>query len=502
MKIFTAVMSHETNVFSPIPTGLDSFRELALYLPGVSSEDDRLKAVKRVEASAGAGDFLRLARERGHEAVLGPVASALPAGAVVRRDYETIRDAIVASLTAAMPVDAVLLFLHGAQVADGYDDCEGDLIARLREIVGPDVPIGALLDLHGSLTTQMMTSATALIFCKEYPHTDYSERAVELFDIIEGAARGDLKPVMTRMTVPCLGGLHTRSSPGKDLIDHAKSLEGHDGVLSTSVVHGFSLGDVEDSTGNVLVVTDNAPARGEAVARDLAGRFWAIKGSVQSGELPIPDVVEAALAEPRGPVIIAEPGDNPGGGWPADNVDILRALLARDADAAVALVYDPVAVQICSDAGAGAKLSLRIGGKIGAISGPPLDVEAEVTAVNPDARQRTIFGSEPALFGPAVAIRCGRVDVVLCSVRTQPFSPDVFTELGIDPTQKHIIQLKSSQHFYEFFEPMAAKVLYCNGVGGSVSRVRARGYLKLKRPVWPLDELTFDATTAPVEQAA
>lgn len=502
MRIFVAVMSHETNVFSPIPTGLAAFDANALYLPGVTEPERAKRTLAGLETMAGPADFLRLARERGHEVVIGPVAAAHPGGAVVRQAYETIRDAIVTAAAGAGSVDAVLLFLHGAQVADGYDDCEGDLLTRLRNVFGPKPAIGALLDLHGALSAEMMSAATALVFCKEYPHTDYPERARELFDIIEGAAEGRISPAMTRLTVPCLGGLHTKRSPAREMIEEAKALEGRDGVLSISIIHGFSLADVPDSSGNVLVVTQGAPEQGEAVARGLGKRFYAMRGSVQSQEQSIPDVVAAAMRQTRRPVIIAEPGDNPGGGWPADNVDLLRALMEAKADAALALLYDPVAAQLCADAGVGATLPLRIGGKMSAISGPPLDVDATVLALNADARQRTIFAAEPSLFGPAAAIRCGSVDVILSSVRTQPFSPDVFTELGIDPTRKGVLCLKSSQHFYTYFEPIAGAVLYCNGVGGTVSKARARHYHKLKRPVWPLDDFEFDAATAVVEQYA
>lgn len=498
MKVFIAVMSHETNVFSPIPTSLADFRANTLYLPEEGDDDARVAALKKLEGTAGAGDFVRLARERGHDAVIGPIASAHPAGMVVKAAYETIRDSILKAFETS-GADAALLFLHGAQVADGYDDCEGDLLVRLRTIAGADKPIGALLDLHGALTADMMRAATALIFCKEYPHIDYAERAVELMDIIEGAHDGALTPAMTRIAVPCLGGLHTMRSPGKDLVDRARAAEGKNGVLSVSVVHGFGLADVADASAQILVVSNNAAAQAEKVARDLGAHFYEIRGSVQSAELPIVEAVEAATAAPAGPVVISEPGDNPGGGWGSDNVDILRQLVQADADAACALIYDPTAVQLCFDAGAGARINLRIGGKIGSQSGKPLDVECEIVSLNEQARQRTIFSQHPALFGPAAAVRIGRVYAVLSSVRTQPFSPDVFSELGIEPTERKILAIKSSQHFQKYFAPIAAQVVYCNGRGEAQTGRRTREYMKLKRPVWPLEDPGFDAATAPVE---
>jgi len=290
-----------------------------------------------------------------------------------------------------------------------------------------------------------------------------------------------------------LFGMHTTRDPGKSLVAYAQSLEGRDGVLSASLVHGFSLADNSDCSASVIVITNNDVARGEAVAQDLARRFYALRGSVTNEELSIAGCIEAALAEPRGPVIIAEPSDNPGGGWASDATFIIREMLRRNVqDAATALVWDPVAVQLAFDAGVGAVLQMRIGGKVSKLSGDPLDVTAEVIGLNAHARQATIFGKQKSLFGPAAAIRVNGVDIVLGSVRTQTFSPDCFTEVGIDPAKKKILALKSSQHFVAMFGPIAARILYCNGVGGRESVTVARGYRKMTRPVWPFDTFEFD----------
>jgi microcystin degradation protein MlrC len=493
MKLFVGGMSQETNSFAPIPTSLRSFRNSALYLPDELDAAARDAWKPRFEAMSGLGDFLKLARQAGHDVVLGPVASAHPGGLIVRSAYESIRDALLEAVKRAMPLDGVLLMLHGAQMAEGYDDCEGDLLTRLRAIVGPRVAIGVELDLHATISPAMIENATALVACKEYPHTDYTERAAELFDIIARTAVGELKPVTTFVRVPMLFGMHTTRDPGKSLVAYAQSLEGRDGVLSVSLVHGFSLADNGDCSASVIVITDGDPAKGDAVAGDLARRFYALRGSVTSEELSIADCIETARAEAKGPVIIAEPSDNPGGGWASDAMFIIREMLKRGVqNAATALIWDPVAVQLAFDAGVGAVLPMRIGGKVSPLSGDPLDVMAEVIGLKTDARQATIFGKQKSLFGPAAAIRVEGVEIVLGSVRTQTFSPDCFTEVGIDPTQKQILALKSSQHFVAMFGPIASRILYCNGEGGRESVTVARSYRKMKRPVWPFDTFAFD----------
>lgn len=396
-----------------------------------------------------------------------------------------------------MPVDAVLLMLHGAQMAEGYEDCEGDLLERVRAIVGPTVPVGAELDLHANVSEKMLRNAV-LIACKEYPHTDFSARAVELFEIVTRAARGEVRPLAQWMRVPMLGGFHTSSGAGRELVDDAIALEGKEGVLSISLLHGFGLADTQDTHALALVITDSAPERGEAVLREIAARMYALRGQVRSSELTVDDAVERAMSAASGPVVIAEPGDNPGGGWASDNTAIARALIERDAQrAAVALIWDPQAVELASAAGVGARLPMRIGGKVGPQSDRPLDLDVEVLAVNREAQQHSLFSAGRTPFGPAAAVRAGGVTLILASVRTQPFSPEVFTELGVDPTQQQVLALKSSQHFHARFAPIAAQVLYCNGrKRGATSSFRE--YRRLRRPMWPMDEPDFDARTAAI----
>jgi microcystin degradation protein MlrC len=193
-------------------------------------------------------------------------------------------------------------------------------------------------------------------------------------------------------------------------------------------------------------------------------------------------------------VIIAEPADNPGAGMAGDATWVLRELIARDVkDAAIAFFWDPIAVQFCFDAGLGAVLPLRIGAKTGPRSGEPLDVIAEVIGLKEDARVSTIFAraGHRMPFGPAAAIRVGGVEIVLNTIRAQPYAPDAFTELGIDPTKKKILSLKSSQHFNKLFAPIASRVLYCT-TPATRARFTPDMYKHLPRPVWPHDDIEFD----------
>ena len=184
----------------------------------------------------------QMCAERGWELVESLCAFAQPAGYTLRWVYEQLRDEILADLRAAMPVDMALLNLHGAMVAQGYDDCEGDLTAHVREIVGPDVPIGVELDLHCHITELLVKSANAVITYKEYPHTDMVERAVELFDVIADAAEGKTKPVNSLVDVGMIGVYHTSHPPVRAFVNRMTALEGKDGVLVRVAGAWFSLG--------------------------------------------------------------------------------------------------------------------------------------------------------------------------------------------------------------------------------------------------------------------
>ena len=477
MKLFIGGLATETNTFAPLPTGRANFD------------------VQRGELGVGeqglAALLKTLVEQQGWTIVSSIIAGATPAGRTVRAVYESLRDEILTDLCAALPVDAVAYNLHGAMVAEGYDDCEGDLLARTRQIVGPDTPVGAILDPHCHLTQAMVENATALIAQKEYPHVDYAERLVELLALLGDAAAGRVRPETSVYDCRMVGVYHTSRQPMRGYVDRLMALEGKEGVLSISVAHGFPWGDVPDMGTKVWVITDNRPEQGTDLAAQLGRELIEIRAAVQADYLTIEQGLDRALASERGPVVLADSADNAGGGAPSDSTFVLRAMLERGiTNAAVACIWDPVAVSIATSAGIGARLDLRIGGKIGPMSGDPLDLQVEVIGIQPDARQW--FGPEGAAraneLGDSVAVRAAGIDIVLNSKRTQVFSPHCFSEVGIDPTEKQILVVKSSQHFYARFEPIAAKVLYLDTPGTLSMDWASLPYEKIDRGIYPFVE--------------
>jgi microcystin degradation protein MlrC len=383
-----------------------------------------------------------------------------------------------------MPVDMVLLNQHGAMVAHGYDDCEGDLTARVREIVGPDVPIGVELDLHCHITDLLVKSANAVITYKEYPHIDMVERAVELFNIIADAAEGKTKPTNSLADCGMIGVFHTSHPPVRAFVDRISALEGKDNILSVSLGHGFPWGDVEDLGTRVVVVTDNEPGFGQVLAEQLAAEFFVQRDTLQPTYLSIDEALDIAIAEENRPVVLADVADNAGGGAPNDSTFILRRILERGiGNVAIGCIWDPITVAVAEENGEGTECQLRIGGKMGPMSGDPVDLPVRIGKVVQHATQR--FGGGSSQLGTSAALHGPNgVDVVVISQRTQTFSPHVFTNVGIDPLQKQILVVKSMQHFYAGFAPIAAKILYVAAPGTLVPNFRLLDYQKARRDLW------------------
>lgn len=477
MRLFIASLGTETNTFSPLPTGRRTFEE-TLVMREASRGSTHFAAVP-------VGTWRRLGEADGHTVVESLSAFAQPGGRTVRSVYEAFRDEILADLAAAGAVDAVLLFLHGAMVADGYDDCEGDLIRRCRAVVGPRVPIGVELDLHCHLTAAMVDHATAIVTYKEYPHVDIGHRAADLYRLTTAAARGEVRPTSALFDCRMIGMFRTPIPPMRGFVDRMTALEGRDGVLSVSLGHGFPWGDVADVGARMLVITDDDPAAAARLAEALGRELFAMRDATLVPHLTPDEAIDRALAAGAGPVVLADVADNAGGGAPSDSTFVLRRLLERGVrDAAVGCFWDPLAVRLCAEAGPGAAFDLRLGGKCGPVSGAPLDLRVRVRQVVPRLLQSGLSGGQSD-FGEAVWIETEGIDVVATALRSQVFAPDAFGNLGLDVRRRRLVVVKSTQHFYAAFAPIAREVLYVATPGAIAPDFARIPYTKRTTPFWP-----------------
>ncbi len=485
MKLFTATLVHETNSFSPLPTSLDSCREMFLFVPSTG------EGIEIATSLAADVNFSQMARARGHEAHQGLMAGAQSSMPMTAQTWQRLRDEILAGLRGVMPVDAVILFLHGAQMAESIDDCEGELLKAVRELVGERVVVGALLDLHANVSEAMVEHADLLVSCQEYPHTDFESRGEHLLDLVERAAAGEIEPATAFARIPMFGSFRTTAQPMRGLVDRLAALENSGAALTISLVHGFAWSDVPFAGASMLVCCDADLGRATALARQLAREFFALRDELVTPVLAVDEAIDRALAAERGPVVIADTADNPGGGAPGDSTWLLRRIIERGVEnVGVAMIYDPAAVRIATAAGEGAELEMRVGGKISALSGEPLDLQVKVRRVRQDAMQLREVSRRR--LGDAAAIEANGVEIVLCSIREQTFTAECFTELGIDPTSKRILVVKSHQHFFADFSRFASLVLYATPPGVVNRNFAGLPYRSITRPVWPIDAPPFE----------
>ncbi|MEM7774999.1 MAG: M81 family metallopeptidase [Pseudomonadota bacterium] len=481
MRLFAASLATETNTFSPIPTSRASF-EAAFYAPAGEHPDlPKLCTAPLLIAR-------RRAAQEGFTLIEGSSFWAEPSSTIDRESFESMRDEILEQLKAAMPVDGVLMGFHGALVADGYDDAEGDMLERIRNIVGKECTIGCEYDPHCHLTEKRVQLANISILFKEYPHIDFLDRGEELLSLVLRTIRGEIKPVASLYDPRMWDFYPTTTEPMRSFVDRIKALEGQDGVLSISIGHGFMHADVADMGSRVLVITDDRKSAGDRLAADLGRELWERRGAWSPRALSMEDGLNEVLAHGGGTAILAEPADNAGGGAASDDTRIIHALLQRGAqNVAVAPVWDPVAVSFCHGAGLGARLPLRFGGKTAPESEPPVDHTVEVIGLAVDTWQH--FGAAQVPLGDAAAIRLENgPDVILISSRTQALGTELFTHLGLDPAAYRVLVLKSAQHFAGAFGPGASLILRAETGGCCPTDPNRHAYTKVTRPFWPLDD--------------
>jgi len=472
MKLFTAGLLTESSDLTPIPTTEEAW----LVVRG--GGEGRSRMVFRDLLSL----FREMAEAKGWEVAEGRCAVAFPPGGrIVRSVYENLRTMILDDLQQAMPVDGVLLQLHGAALAHGYDDCEGDLLEHIRNITGPDIPIGVELDPHCHLSEKMMNHATAIILYKTFLHTDMKERAVELFNIIADTLEGRVNPVMALFDCRMIELFDETYEPMKSILESVCAREREADILSISPVLGAPLASIADMGSKMLVITDNDLDLARNTAEELGMAFHEIRGQ-QSQYLDIDRALDQAqerAAKGEKAIKLVEYSDLAGSGFPTDGTELLQAMFERGmTNVAVGMMWDPLAVSISHDAGQGAELILRIGGKACRYSGTPMDLNVIVEGVH---KEVVIAGGIGDMdLGDVAVVRSGDTSLILVSKRVLRYGPETFRELGVEPDDKQYLLLK---HIHETDNI---------NVWGASLDLKKWPTTGITRPKWPWDENPFD----------
>ncbi|MGV3490300.1 MAG: M81 family metallopeptidase [Devosia sp.] len=481
MRIFIATLGTETNTFASFPTGIDDFRR------GVWVDGD-VGTVPPSPWVMPAQRWLHHAHALGWEVVQSLHAFAEPAGPTIRSAYEEMRDRILADLAKAGPVDAVLMFLHGAMIADGYDDCEADFVTRMRQQVGPNVRIGLELDLHAHIDQTLLDASDLIVFYKAYPHIDYAERADDLFTLMHRTLAGEIEPVMALFDCKVMGLFPTtREGPMPGFVQQMFDAEGQGGILSLSLNHGFPWADVPNAGAKMLAVADRDPANAQRAAEDFARRFYAIREQATLPFVPMADAIAEAQRPGEKPLLLADTSDQTGGGAPGDTTYMIRALLdAGITDVVYGPLWDPLAVGICMSLGVGARAKLRLGGKFEPHSGPCLDVDAEIIHLARDTWQDQL-SNERVPMGDVAVVRVDGIDILVNTRRVGVFSPTMFTRHGITLETKRVIALKNLYKHRDVFAPLVRDQLFVATPGACPPDWASIPFKRIPRPMWPLE---------------
>jgi len=477
-RIAVGGFQHETNTFAPTRATLAAFLAPDVW-PALIRDEAVLTDTAGINLpiSGAVAELQRL----GHEPVPLLWCSANPSAQVTEEAFETIAGMFLEALS-GVAVDAVYLDLHGAMVTEHLEDGEGELLTRIRALIGPDKPLVASLDLHGNVSAAMVEQSSALLAYRSYPHVDMADtgaRSIRLLERLlrEGPLAGAFRqlPFLIPLTWQC-----TLNEPMSSLVRHMASLEAG-GVASVSFLPGFPPADIHDCGPSVLAY-DPDPARAERACQTLFDAVLAREADF-AGTLHDPDTaVRRAMACHAHPVVLADTQDNPGGGADGNTVGLLAALIRHNADAVLAVLTDPRAAASAHEAGVGASLELALGAPDGYGGETPLRGRFTVEALG----DGNFTGTGPFYLGcrfqlgPMALLRHGRVQVIVADHKQQAADQAIFRHLGVEPARQKILALKSSVHFRADFQAMASEVLVVESPGPNAADPGKLDYRRLR----------------------
>ena len=489
MRLTVAQVFHETATFSSVPTTREVFTAREWH-SGASVADFHRGNRTYI------GGILARAQRLNLELSLAFSTSAYPSGTISRETLREIEHEFLTTIQDAGKSDGILLVLHGAGVTENQPDLEGHLLRKLRDQVGPDIPIIATLDLHANITEDMVTNATALLGVHLYPHTDMYERGEEAVETMVRVLAGDVEPVTHFIKLPLvIPTTTTNHGLAADINRLCWELEAMPGVLDGAFIHGFPYTDTDHVGAAVLVTTNRRPELAQEVAIKVAKYFWSNRDRFYPTPIGPAEGLALAMRSTKQPVVMNETSDNPGGGAPGDGSRLLKPLLELDVPSTCfGYICDPEVARLAHSAGTGATIRIMLGGKVDSLHGEPVCVEAYVKCLT-DGRfiQSSPMGAGTRIdLGPSCRLVIGSVDVIVCSVRSQTLDEQLFLLHGIDVQKYRIVALKSSQHFRASFEQIAGKILTVDGPGLTTLDLRSFTYYNLPEPSYPFQEVPDD----------
>lgn len=488
LNVLSAEISHETNTFSIRPTDLQAFRDRYLL-------DGPAAIGARGDTNTELAGLLDVARAHDWSVTHTISAAAGPGGRVTRAAFDALTEPL---LDAARKGgwDGVFLILHGAMVTEDHDDGEGEILRRLRAIVGPDLPVAVTLDPHANVTRAMCQHAQILVSFTTYPHVDIRATGLRVAELLHRTMVGDIHPMTHLARRPMLeeaNGGRTDIGPMIERHARARAYEARKGVYAVSINGAFPCADIAEVGPTVLVTGEGDAAPHLAIAEELAQDIWKHRQEALNTYLSAGSAAEIARTwmPGGGPLIIADYADNPGSGAYGDATALLAALLdAKVECACFGPLIDAEAAEILQNVPLGSEASLSIGGKTAPeFGGGPLPVtgtllwkgEGRVVGDGP------ILGGQERSFGATAILRVGDIDILIASIAHQMLDLQQFRAFGIDPAAKAVVAVKSMQHFRAAYAPIAGRIIVCDTGALCTVQYDRLPYAHVPRPIFPLD---------------
>jgi microcystin degradation protein MlrC len=488
IRIATAGFLHESNTFSSIPASLPLWQRSGIL------DGDAIRK-EYAQAQSTLSGFLALEQEDPGVQVVPLVFSRLtPMGAITEEAVEHLMQRNVDAIRDNGPWDGVLLPQHGAAVSVPFLDPDGELLRRVRELVGPDVPIGMALDMHANVSPAMVEPADVVTVYQTNPHIDARAQALLCARLLVQTIRGEIRPRMALAMPPLVVNIlcqGTDDRPMSDLLAAAQAQRERPGVLSVSVVEGYPYADVPEMGMSLIAVTDNDQALADDVAHQLARAAWDLREPLNQGGTAVDDALRQAHSAPAGPVVLFDVGDNVGGGSPGDSTHILHAARALGIGKLLQAVCDPDVVQQCQKAGVGGRITASVGGKSDHMHGAPFPIEATITALGDGRYEET--GPTHGGFrffndGPSCALRTDDGYTLLLTSRGAGSSSlQQFRSLGIEPTDYQIVVAKGVHSPRPAMEPIAKALIWVATPGVTTADLSTFSYRHRRVPLYPFE---------------
>ncbi|GAA3810563.1 M81 family metallopeptidase [Amycolatopsis tucumanensis] len=488
MRIATLGIYHEANTYSPIAADLELFNEGGVYRDGEIID-------KFASSHATIGGFIQASSELGFELVPLLFGRVNPVGPITRDAFEQLSTEMVDRLAADGPWDGILLALHGAAVAEHVPDADGELARMVRATVGPDVPVGAVLDMHANVSQQLIDALTITLVYQTNPHVDAAERAVDCARLLVRAIREEVRPVQALRQLPLVVNIArqtTDEEPMAGLVATAAAIKNRPGMLSASVVEGFPYADVSHMGMSCISIHDGDPRAAAAAADELADEIWSCRGELQGEGHDVRAALDLARNADAGPVVLLDVGDNVGGGAPGDSTVILAVAQQVGVRSLLQTLWDPEAVAECVDAGEGAEVALEVGARHPHSAGQPVRVEAVVRRLA-DGRfeepRPTHGGFRFFDMGPtAVLDTSDGHTLVVMSKQTANTSLQQYRSLGIDVRDYRVVVAKGCNAPRAAYAPVAQKLVTVDTPGIAAMNLGAFEYLHRRRPMYPFED--------------